>query len=141
MVVLAYGFDGPVLLDDSHVAVNHLLLSRPLVATLFHGRRWLPAPPPAEPPGQPGTLSRMGMKQKLAGGAVVRFFGLGTFLLPEWITLIGGLGDYDAVWLDAEHVGLNHAQMSQAALADWQRFKNGKPMRRGQARMVSRTAL
>ena len=59
----------------------------------------------------------MGLKQKLAAGQVVRFFGLGTFLQPEWITLVGNLGGYDAVWLDDEHIGLNRRQVADAALA------------------------
>lgn len=57
------------------------------------------------------------LKQRLAEGKLVRVFGVGQLCSPKLVEMIGMLGEYDAVWLDQEHVGLTITQMEEAGRA------------------------
>jgi 2-keto-3-deoxy-L-rhamnonate aldolase RhmA len=60
----------------------------------------------------------MRLKERLKEpNGIVTFFGLGQFISPKWVELVGLHGGYDAVWLDHEHAGISTAQIEQAALA------------------------
>jgi 2-dehydro-3-deoxyglucarate aldolase/4-hydroxy-2-oxoheptanedioate aldolase len=57
------------------------------------------------------------LKDLLADNQLVRVFGLGQFLHPKFIEVLGLQGGYDAVWFDHEHAGISIAQVEQSALA------------------------
>ena len=57
------------------------------------------------------------IKELLAQGQVVRMFGLGQLLSPKLIEILGEHGDFDALWLDAEHAGIGMKEIELATLA------------------------
>lgn len=57
------------------------------------------------------------IKQRLAAGELVRMFGVGQLLSPKLIEIIGEHGDFDALWLDAEHAGIGMREIEWATLA------------------------
>src|SRR3954449_1873667 len=57
------------------------------------------------------------IKQRLAEGQVVRLFGVGQLLSPKLIEILGEHGDFDALWLDAEHAGIGMKEIELATLA------------------------
>jgi 2-keto-3-deoxy-L-rhamnonate aldolase RhmA len=57
------------------------------------------------------------LKEMLSQGKLTRVFGLGQLCDPKLVEIIGGMGGYEAVWLDQEHVGLTGEQIEQAARA------------------------
>ncbi|MHC5538980.1 HpcH/HpaI aldolase family protein [Singulisphaera rosea] len=57
------------------------------------------------------------IKQRLAAGELVRMFGVGQLLSPKFIEIIGEHGDFDALWLDAEHAGIGMREIEWATLA------------------------
>jgi 2-dehydro-3-deoxyglucarate aldolase/4-hydroxy-2-oxoheptanedioate aldolase len=57
------------------------------------------------------------IKQLLADGELVRLFGVGQLFTPKLIELIGEHGQFDALWLDAEHAGLNMKDIELATMA------------------------
>jgi 2-keto-3-deoxy-L-rhamnonate aldolase RhmA len=57
------------------------------------------------------------IKQLLAAGQTVKMFGLGQLLSPKLIEIVGLHGGFDALWLDAEHAGLDMRQVELATLA------------------------
>lgn len=60
-----------------------------------------------------GTL----IKQRLAEGKVLWVFGIGQLCHPKLVEMIGQKGDFDAIWLDQEHVGLTIPQLEEASRA------------------------
>ena len=48
------------------------------------------------------------IKQLLADGQFVRLFGVGQLLSPKLIEIVGEHGEFDGLWLDAEHAGHRH---------------------------------
>ncbi len=56
------------------------------------------------------------IKQLLADGQVVRMFGVGQLISPKLVEIIGEHGDFDALWLDAEHVGITMKEIEWATL-------------------------
>src|SRR5262249_36165288 len=50
-------------------------------------------------------------------GQVVRLFGVGQLLSPKLIEIVGEHGDFDALWLDAEHAGIGMKEIEIATLA------------------------
>lgn len=57
------------------------------------------------------------IKQLLADGRFVRLFGVGQLLSPKLIEIVGEHGGFDALWLDAEHAGLDMKDVELATLA------------------------
>ena len=57
------------------------------------------------------------IKQLLADGQVVRVFALGQLLSPKLIEMVGEHGEFDALWLDAEHAGIGMKDIELATLA------------------------
>ncbi|MFO0958673.1 MAG: aldolase/citrate lyase family protein [Isosphaeraceae bacterium] len=57
------------------------------------------------------------IKKKLAEGGTVRLFGVGQLFSPKLIEIIGRHGEFDGLWLDAEHSGLTMAEIALATLA------------------------
>jgi 4-hydroxy-2-oxoheptanedioate aldolase len=57
------------------------------------------------------------IKQLLAEGRFVRMFGIGQIPSPKLIEIIGEHGEFDALWLDAEHGGLGMKDIEIATMA------------------------
>src|ERR687890_585695 len=57
------------------------------------------------------------IKPMLADGQVVRIFGAGQLLSPKLIEIVGEHGDFDGLWLDAEHAGIGMKDVELATLA------------------------
>jgi 2-dehydro-3-deoxyglucarate aldolase/4-hydroxy-2-oxoheptanedioate aldolase len=57
------------------------------------------------------------IKQLLADGQFVRMFGVGQLFSPKLIEIVGEHGGFDALWLDAEHAGLDMKDVELATLA------------------------
>jgi 4-hydroxy-2-oxoheptanedioate aldolase len=57
------------------------------------------------------------IKQLLDEGQIVRVFALGQLLSPKLIEIVGEHGDFDALWLDAEHAGIGMREIELATLA------------------------
>jgi 4-hydroxy-2-oxoheptanedioate aldolase len=57
------------------------------------------------------------IKQRLADGQVVRLFGVGQLLSPKLIEIVGEHGEFDGLWLDAEHAGIGMKEYELATLA------------------------
>src|SRR5262245_51905373 len=57
------------------------------------------------------------IKQLLADGQIVRVFALGQLLSPKLVQIVGEHGDFDALWLDAEHAGIGMRDVELATLA------------------------
>jgi 4-hydroxy-2-oxoheptanedioate aldolase len=57
------------------------------------------------------------IKQLLAEGRIVRMFGVGQLFSPKLIELIGEHGEFDALWLDGEHAGLDMKDIELATMA------------------------
>jgi len=57
------------------------------------------------------------IKPLLADGQVVRIFGAGQLLSPKLIEIVGEHGDFDGLWLDAEHAGIGMKDVELATLA------------------------
>jgi 2-dehydro-3-deoxyglucarate aldolase/4-hydroxy-2-oxoheptanedioate aldolase len=57
------------------------------------------------------------IKDLLREGKVVRAFGFGQLLAPKLVELLGEHGDFDALWLDAEHGGLTMKDIELATMA------------------------
>src|SRR5262245_5727487 len=57
------------------------------------------------------------IKQLLASGQVVRMFGLGQLLTPKLVEIVGEHGEFDALWLDAEHAGIGMRDIELATMA------------------------
>ncbi len=57
------------------------------------------------------------IKQLLADGRVVRLFGIGQLYHPKLIEIVGEHGEFDALWLDAEHAGLDMKDVEVATMA------------------------
>ena len=57
------------------------------------------------------------IKQLLAAGKFVRMFGVGQLYSPKLIEIIGEHGGFDALWLDAEHAGLDMKDVELATMA------------------------
>jgi 2-dehydro-3-deoxyglucarate aldolase/4-hydroxy-2-oxoheptanedioate aldolase len=57
------------------------------------------------------------IKQLLAEGQVVRMFGAGQLLSPKLIEIVGEHGEFDALWLDAEHAGITMKEIEWATMA------------------------
>ncbi len=57
------------------------------------------------------------IKQILADGKVVRMFGVGQLFTPKLIEIVGEHGEFDALWLDAEHAGLNMKEIEISTMA------------------------
>jgi 2-dehydro-3-deoxyglucarate aldolase/4-hydroxy-2-oxoheptanedioate aldolase len=57
------------------------------------------------------------IKELLGSGQVVRMFAAGQLYNPKLIEVVGEHGGFDALWLDAEHAGLEMRDVEQATLA------------------------
>jgi 4-hydroxy-2-oxoheptanedioate aldolase len=57
------------------------------------------------------------IKQLLREGKVVRCFGFGQLLAPKLVSILGEHGDFDALWIDAEHGGLTMKEIELAVMA------------------------
>lgn len=57
------------------------------------------------------------IKQLLADGQTVRMFGVGQLLSPKLIEIVGEHGEFDALWLDAEHAGIGMKEIEWATMA------------------------
>ncbi len=57
------------------------------------------------------------IKQLLADGKFVRMFGVGQLFSPKLIEVIAEHGAFDAIWLDAEHGGLDMKDVELATMA------------------------
>ncbi len=57
------------------------------------------------------------IKQLLADGRFVRMFGIGQLYHPKLIEIVGEHGEFDALWLDAEHAGLGMKDIEIATMA------------------------
>src|SRR4051812_26216851 len=57
------------------------------------------------------------IKQLLADGRFVRMFGIGQLYHPKLIEIVGEHGEFDALWLDAEHAGLDMKDIEIATMA------------------------
>ena len=57
------------------------------------------------------------IKQLLADGKVVRMFGVGQLFTPKLIEIVGEHGEFDALWIDAEHAGLTMRDVEIATMA------------------------
>lgn len=57
------------------------------------------------------------IKQLLADNQVVRVFALGQLLSPKLVEIVGEHGEFDALWLDAEHAGIGMKDVELATLA------------------------
>ena len=57
------------------------------------------------------------IKQLLAEGKVVRVFAAGQLLSPKLIEIVGEHGEFDALWLDAEHAGIGMRDVELATMA------------------------
>jgi 2-dehydro-3-deoxyglucarate aldolase/4-hydroxy-2-oxoheptanedioate aldolase len=57
------------------------------------------------------------IKQLLGDGQVVRVFAAGQLLSPKLIEIVGEHGEFDALWLDAEHAGIGMRDIELATLA------------------------
>ncbi len=57
------------------------------------------------------------IKQLLADGGFVRLFGIGQLYHPKLIEIVGEHGEFDALWLDAEHAGLGMKEIEIATMA------------------------
>lgn len=57
------------------------------------------------------------IKERLARGESVRLFGVGQLYSPKYIEIVGHHGDFDGLWLDAEHAGLGMKDIELATLA------------------------
>jgi 2-dehydro-3-deoxyglucarate aldolase/4-hydroxy-2-oxoheptanedioate aldolase len=57
------------------------------------------------------------IKQMLAEGKVVRLFATGQLLTPKLIEIVGEHGEFDALWLDAEHAGIGMREVELATMA------------------------
>jgi 2-dehydro-3-deoxyglucarate aldolase/4-hydroxy-2-oxoheptanedioate aldolase len=57
------------------------------------------------------------IKQLLGENQVVRVFALGQLLSPKLVEVVGVHGEFDALWLDAEHAGIGMKDIELATLA------------------------
>ena len=57
------------------------------------------------------------IKQLLADGKVVRMFGVGQLFSPKLIEIVGEHGEFDALWIDVEHAGLDMKDIELATMA------------------------
>jgi 4-hydroxy-2-oxoheptanedioate aldolase len=57
------------------------------------------------------------IKQLLREGKVVRCFGFGQLLTPKLVAILGEHGEFDALWIDAEHGGLTMKEIELATMA------------------------
>ena len=57
------------------------------------------------------------IKQLLAEGRVVRMFGVGQLFSPKLVEIVGEHGEFDALWLDTEHAGLDMKDIELATMA------------------------
>jgi 4-hydroxy-2-oxoheptanedioate aldolase len=57
------------------------------------------------------------IKQLLADGKFVRMCGVGQLFSPKLIEIVGEHGGFDALWLDAEHGGLDMKEIELATMA------------------------
>jgi len=57
------------------------------------------------------------IKELLAEGRTVRMFGVGQLASPKLIEIVGEHGGFDALWLDAEHAGLDIKDVELATMA------------------------
>jgi 4-hydroxy-2-oxoheptanedioate aldolase len=57
------------------------------------------------------------IKELLATGQVVRLFGVGQLFSPKLIEIVGEHGEFDGLWLDAEHGGLGMRDFELATMA------------------------
>jgi 4-hydroxy-2-oxoheptanedioate aldolase len=57
------------------------------------------------------------IKQLLESGQLVRVFAAGQLLSPKLIEIVGEHGEFDALWLDAEHAGIGMKEIELATLA------------------------
>ncbi|MGC8641957.1 MAG: HpcH/HpaI aldolase family protein, partial [Isosphaeraceae bacterium] len=57
------------------------------------------------------------IKQLLAEGKVARVFAAGQLLSPKLIEIVGEHGEFDALWLDAEHAGIGMRDIELATMA------------------------
>lgn len=57
------------------------------------------------------------IKRLLAEGRAVRVFGVGQLLSSKLIQIVGEHGEFDALWLDAEHAGISMRDIELATLA------------------------
>jgi len=57
------------------------------------------------------------IKTLLAEGKIVRMFGVGQLLSPKLIEIVGEHGEFDALWIDAEHAGLGMKDVEIATMA------------------------
>lgn len=57
------------------------------------------------------------IKERLASGETVRLFGVGQLASPKLVEIVGTHGDFDGLWLDAEHAGLDMRQIEHLTLA------------------------
>lgn len=56
------------------------------------------------------------IQRKLAGGEIVRLFGVGQLYSPKLIEIVGRHGGFDGLWIDAEHAGLSMSEIAIATL-------------------------
>jgi 2-dehydro-3-deoxyglucarate aldolase/4-hydroxy-2-oxoheptanedioate aldolase len=57
------------------------------------------------------------IKQLLAGGSIVKMFGLGQLISPKLVEIVGEHGGFDALWLDIEHAGITMKEIELATMA------------------------
>ncbi|MDX2037203.1 MAG: aldolase/citrate lyase family protein [Isosphaeraceae bacterium] len=57
------------------------------------------------------------IKRILADGGTVRLFGIGQLASPKLIEIVCEHGDFDGLWLDSEHAGLNIQEIELATMA------------------------
>lgn len=57
------------------------------------------------------------IKQKLAGGELVRVMFFGSLASPKLVEIAGLVGDLDGVWFDQEHSAIPHAQLELLTMA------------------------
>ena len=57
------------------------------------------------------------IKELLAADKLVRLFGIGQLCSPKLIEIVGEHGEFDGLWLDAEHAGLSMKDVELATMA------------------------
>lgn len=57
------------------------------------------------------------IKELLASGGTVRLFGVGQLFQPKLIEIVGEHGEFDGLWIDAEHAGLTMKEVELATMA------------------------
>ena len=57
------------------------------------------------------------IKELLAADKFVRLFGIGQLCSPKLIEIVGEHGEFDGLWLDAEHAGLSMKDVELATMA------------------------